>query len=150
MGGSHACLVVLTNRITYRVSGHRWPTISLKPCWDRNQMTGVRRQSFQSMLLLGGVSLLTFKSRYLGCSDNNMHYCDVIMGAMSSQITSLMSVYSAVYSGAGRRKYQSSASLAFVRGIHRSPVNSPHKGPVTRKMFPFDDVIMGRPGTGVG
>ena len=29
-----------------------------------------------------------------------------------------------------------------VRGIHRSPVNSPHKGPVTRKMFPFDDVIV--------
>ena len=30
----------------------------------------------------------------------------------------------------------------FVRGIHRSPVNSPHKAPVTRKMFPFDEVIM--------
>ena len=44
--------------------------------------------------------------------------------------------------GAGQRKHQSSASLAFVRGIHRSPVNSPHKGSVTRKMFPFDDVIM--------
>ena len=41
-----------------------------------------------------------------------------------------------------QRKCQSSASLAFVRGIHRRPVNSPHKGPVTRKMFPFDDVIM--------
>ena len=44
---------------------------------------------------------------------------------------------------AHQRKYQSSASLAFVRGIHRRPVNSPHKWPVTRKMFPFDDVIMG-------
>ena len=41
-----------------------------------------------------------------------------------------------------RRKYQSSASLALVWGIHQWPVNSPHKGPVTRKMFPFDDVIM--------
>ena len=40
------------------------------------------------------------------------------------------------------KKHQSSASLAFVRGIHRGPVNSPHKGPVTRKMLPFDDVIM--------
>ena len=38
------------------------------------------------------------------------------------------------------KKHQSSASLAFVRGIHRWPVNSPHKGPVTRKMSPF--VIM--------
>ena len=35
-------------------------------------------------------------------------------------------------------------TLAFVRGIHRGPVNSPHKWPVTRKMFPFDDVIMPR------
>ena len=46
------------------------------------------------------------------------------------------------YSGTDQRKHQSSASLAFVRGIHRRPVNSPHKWPVTRKMFPFDDVIM--------
>ena len=46
------------------------------------------------------------------------------------------------FSGAGQRKHQSSASLAFVRGIHRWPVNSPHKGPVTRKIYPFDDVIM--------
>ena len=45
------------------------------------------------------------------------------------------------HSGVDQRKHQSSASLAFVRGIHRRPVNSPHKGPVTRKMFPFDDVI---------
>ena len=43
--------------------------------------------------------------------------------------------------GSDQRKYQSSASLACVRGIHRWPVNCPHKGPVTRKMFPFDDVI---------
>ena len=61
---------------------------------------------------------------------------------MASQITSLTIVYSTVYSGADQRKHQSSAPLALVRGIHRSPVNSPHKGPVTRKMFPFDDVIM--------
>ena len=70
------------------------------------------------------------------------HYNDVIMGAVASQITSLTIVYSTVYSGADQRKLQSSASLAFVRGIHRSPVNSPHKGPVTRKMIPLDDVIM--------
>ena len=40
------------------------------------------------------------------------------------------------------RKHQNSASLAFVRGIHRGPLNSPHKWPVTRKTLPFDDVIM--------
>ena len=64
------------------------------------------------------------------------------MGAIATQITSLTIVYSTVYSGADQSKHQSSASLAFVWGIHRGPVNSPHKWPVTRKMFPFDDVIM--------
>ena len=72
------------------------------------------------------------------------HYNDVIMSMIASQITSLTFVYSTVYSGADQRKHQGSASLAFVWGIHRSPVNSPHKWPVTRKMFPFDDVIMQR------
>ena len=70
------------------------------------------------------------------------HYDDVRMGAMASQITSLTIVYSTVYSGADESKHQSSASLAFVWGNHRGPVNSPHKWPVTPKMFPFDDVIM--------
>ena len=64
------------------------------------------------------------------------------MGAIASQITSLTIVYSSVYSGAYQSKHQSSAPLAFVWGIHRGPVNSPHKWPVTRKMFPFDDVII--------
>ena len=66
------------------------------------------------------------------------------MGAMASQITSLTIVYSTVYSGAHQRKHQSSASLAFVWGIRRGPVNFLHKWPVTQKMFPFDDVIMRR------
>ena len=71
-----------------------------------------------------------------------LHYNDVIMGTVASQITSLRIVYSTVYSDADQTKHQSSASLAFVRGIHRGPVNSPHKWPVMQKMFPFDDVIM--------
>ena len=70
------------------------------------------------------------------------HYDDVTMSLMASQITSLTIVYSTVYSGADQRKHQSSASLALVWGIHRGPVNSRHKWPVTRKMFPFDEVIM--------
>ena len=64
------------------------------------------------------------------------------MGAMASQITSLTIVYSTVYSGADQRKHQSSASVAFVKEIYRRPMNSPPKWPVTRKMFPFDDVLM--------
>ena len=54
------------------------------------------------------------------------------MGAMASQITSLTIVYSTVYSDPDESKHESSASLAFVRRIHRSPVNSPYKWPVTR------------------
>ena len=60
----------------------------------------------------------------------------------ASQISSFTTVYSAVYWGGDQRKHQRSASLAFVWGIHRGPVNSPHKWPVARKMLPFDDVIM--------
>ena len=70
------------------------------------------------------------------------HYNGVIMSAMASQITGVSIVYSTACLGADQRKHQSSASLAFVRGIHRWAGNSPHKGPVTRKMFPVDDVIM--------
>ena len=70
------------------------------------------------------------------------HYSDAIMSAIAPQITNPTIVYWTVYSGSDQRKHQSSASLAFVRGIHRWPVNSPNKWPVTRKMFPFDDVIM--------
>ena len=64
------------------------------------------------------------------------------MSPLASQITRISIIYSTVCSDGDQRKHQSSASLAFVRGIHRWPVNSPHKCPVTRKMFPFDDVIV--------
>ena len=64
-----------------------------------------------------------------------MHYDDVIMSAMASQITSLANVYSSVYSGANQRKHRSSASLLFVWGIRRWLVNSSRQGPVMRKCF---------------
>ena len=70
----------------------------------------------------------------------NHHYCDVIWArwrikSPASQLFTQSLIQA-------QRKHQRSASLTFVRGIHRWPVNSPHKLPVTRKMFPFDDVIM--------
>ena len=86
-----------------------------------------------------------FRICYLGVLANDanhlysIHYNDIIMDSMASQITSLTIVFSAVYSGADQRKHQSFAPPVLVRGI---PVNSPHKWPVTRKMFPLDDVIM--------
>ena len=64
------------------------------------------------------------------------------MSTMTSQITSLTIVCSTVYADADQRKLQSSASPAFVWVTHRWPVNSPQKGPVTQKMFSYDDVIM--------
>ena len=70
-----------------------------------------------------------------GINDRLQHFNDVIIGVMASQIASFTIDYSSVYSGADQRKHQSSASLAFVRAIHRWPVNSPHQGPVTRKIF---------------
>ena len=73
------------------------------------------------------------------------YYNDVIMSTMASQITSLTIAFSIVDLSADQRKHQSSALLAFVRGIHPRPVNTPHKGPVTRKFFPLDDVIMQPP-----
>ena len=84
-------------------------------------------------------------SRYFAKHFHFMHLPDkstrssyVIMSAMASQITGVSMVCSAVCSVVD----QSSASLVFVRGIHRWQVNSTHKGPVTRKMFPIDDFIM--------
>ena len=70
------------------------------------------------------------------------HHSGVIMSAMASQITGVSIVRPTVCSRADQRKHQNSASLAFVRGIYPWPLDFPHKGPVTRKMFPFDDVIM--------
>ena len=77
------------------------------------------------------VTPLTINNENLDNTKGNIiwltHYNDVIMGVIVSQITSLMIVFSTVYSAADQRKHQSSASLAFVQGIHRGPVNSPHK-----------------------
>ena len=71
----------------------------------------------------------------------SMHNSDVIMSVMASQITSVTIVYFTFYTGIDHSKHQSSASLAYVMGIHWWTVNSPHKWPVTRKIFPFNDAI---------
>ena len=70
-----------------------------------------------------------------------LHYSDVIMSATASQITCVSIVYLTICSGTDQRKHQSSASPAFVKGIHQGPVNSPHKGPVTRNKANLRDLI---------
>ena len=96
------------------------------------------------MLFLYRSCLLKIKDSWFlkKAKTTEAHYNDVIMSVKGPRITSLTIVYSSVYPGAYQRKHKSSASLAFVRGIHRWPMNSPHKGPVTRKTVPFDDVII--------
>ena len=58
--------------------------------------------------------------RLLSRCIQHLHHSDVIMSAMASQITGVSIIYSTICSGTYQRKYQSSASLAFLRGIHRS------------------------------
>ena len=116
--------------------------------WDPIVWVIMRRRGVSSERRRSSLSSLNWKHIYWDdgiCGDHLMeygHYSDIIMSAMASQITSLTIVYPTVYSGSDQRKHQSSASLAFVWGFHRWTVNSPHKRPVTQKMFPFDDVIM--------
>ena len=112
--------VIYSNQSSWRQGTH-WILI------DQNNY--LERESLQHMLMTSHIGF-------------TLHYDDVTMNGMASQITSLTIVYSTVYPGVDQRKHQSLASLAFVRGIHRRPMNSPHKCPVTRKLFPFDDVIM--------
>ena len=98
---------------------------------------------FVAVVIIPLLSLLSkIVPRCCNLFKNAFHYNDIIMSMTASQITSLTLVYSSVHSDTYQRKHQSSASRDFVWGIHRSPMISPHKGPVMRKMFPFDAVIM--------
>ena len=105
---------------------------------------GITLTTTYSIGLLMALSRYLYKILYALFGYFQWYYSDVMMDAMAPQITSLTIVYSTVYSGADQRKHKSSASLVFVWGIHWWPVKSPHKWPVMRKMYPFDDVIMGK------
>ena len=115
-----------------------WPSCCFDVPSCARYVKGARGSNLNRIRWLNDTETLSFWLNFL------FHYNDVIVGAVVSQITSITSVYWIVYSGSDQRKHQSSASLDFVWGIHWWPVNSPHKWPVTRKMFPFDDVIMWR------
>ena len=84
-------------------------------------------------LWVGSVTQLT---------SNCGHNSDVILSMMVSQITGILIVCLTICTSTAQRKYLSFVSLAFVRGIHWSPADSPHKGPLMWKLFPFDDAIM--------
>ena len=79
---------------------------------------------------------------YLVVQHMQHHYTDVIITTIASQITSFTLVYLIVYSGADKKKTSKLCVTSHCAGKSPGPVNSPHKWPVTRKMFPFDDYIM--------
>ena len=134
---------------TFRITGTLCEDLPfiLISVWTNSEVAGEMRRLYAHVMPplcihhFSGPSEIIQNGRWV-CFKFLLHYSDVIMGVMASQITSLTIVYSTVYPGANQRKHQSSASLAIVRRIHRWPVHSPNKGPVTRKIFPFDDVIM--------
>ena len=114
---------------TFAVDWDTWHGNWAAPCYFNGASpTGSARWGYCLQRHLACEGLYTREQRIYITYHN-----DVIMSATTSQITSLTMitiVYSSVHSGTDERKHQSSASLAFVRGIHRWPVNSPHKGPV--------------------
>ena len=110
--------------------------------WNSTGTVSLLRYSWKSKSKLRACQMCpagSWHTMLVQCLKRNHVYIDVIMGTMASQIPSL-TIF--LLNRIDQRKHQSSTSLAFVWGIHRWPVNSPHKGPVTRKIFPFDGVIM--------
>ena len=152
------CHILSFQSFKYLINSTPFPSSIPMTCWRRRRSLvstySLASNSFsteRSRFRFGGYSIPLVHTEYISWNIGTVCFVcfvwvllcnDVIMGAMASQINSLTIVYSSVYSGADQRKHQSSTSLAYVRGIHLWPVNSPHKGPVTRKMFPFDDVNM--------
>ena len=128
------CLYWNRAQVSHVVWHDQWPSKNTRFSRYRLTLWGMRTHVFTSKL--------DHQWYWYNSNNNNNHYDDVIMSTIASQITSLTIVYSTIYSGADQSKHQSPASLAFCVGNSPGPVNSPHKGPVTRKMFPFDDVIM--------
>ena len=118
----------------------QWTILTLSTFIDvkiGNQCANYQWSNTKTVLIKHDESSLSTSNGVFSNKNN-----DVIMSVMASEIAGPTIVYSTVYSGTDDRKHQSSASLAFVRWIHRWPVNSPHKRPVTRKKFPLNDVIM--------
>ena len=144
--------IMVDHYIYFRWSAKVFYILSVGVQWNWHKFPAVVRQNGCS----GEVIPFNWRAVYLSFLHTNMtkiveilphvrqcHYNDVIMGVIASQITSLTVVYSIVYSDADRRKHQQVPHhWPLCREIHRGPVKSPHKWPVTRKMFPFDFIMI--------
>ena len=107
-----------------------------KPTWTVTEL--IRHLGIAiSWICMCTCMYISIKNRRLSPWDP-IHCRDAIMSAMAFQITGVP----IVCWGADQRKHHNSLPLPFVKLIHRSPADYPHKGPVTLKIFPFDDVIM--------
>ena len=109
--------------------------VHLMSCVNKNTCNGIRCLSELEIRSLFWANTYTVGFMLV-------RWSDLIMGAVVYQIISLTIFHSTVYTGASQSKHQNSVSLAFVLRIHLWLMNSPHKWLVTRKMFPFDDVII--------
>ena len=109
--------------------------------WNATRNKHKIRSLFFLRSWLGTDRFYSYLQGYLITGDEAFHFGDIITSSMVPQITGVLMVCSAVGSGAEQRKHQSSTSLAIMRRFHRWPMNYPHKGPVTPKIIPFDDVI---------
>ena len=128
-----------TNRI-YVATDFRFKTLGIT--MFKNTKISIINLGTTLLCLNSSMPLLPFITKYAYLQDDKSITMTTWWARWRLKLTSLTIVYSTVYSGADQWKHQSSASLAFVRGIRRWPVNFPHKWPVTRKVFLFDDVIM--------
>ena len=108
---------------------------------ENTRVPGKGQQDTITLVTITGTVILV-PCCFIQVTTNPLMHYNVIMSMLASQITILTIAYSTVYSGTDQRKHQSSVWLAFLRGIHWWPGNSLHWGPVTRNMFPFDDIIM--------
>ena len=120
---------------------HYWPFVN-----ERNHLQSMVSLYAESVFMFVATSSAQSETSFLFPNSKSgystvlltNHYSEIIISTMTSQVTGV----SAICSTADQRKYESTVSLAFVRRIHWWPVDSPHKGPVMQKMFPFDDVLM--------
>ena len=113
---------------------------ALLPAWHKT-ITWTNASSWKNMSQMSSAKLMVATLFRPQCVSNSncrglfYHYDDVIMTMLASQITSLTVVYSIVHSCVNQRKHQSSASLAFVREIHRDRWISRTNGQLRGKCF---------------
>ena len=92
-------------------------------------------QCFQQNIVMAWIYSFTHRGIH------RWHYNGVIMGAMASKITTRDSLLNRIFRRRSKKAWKHRVT-GLCGGIHRWPVNSTHTWPVTRKMLPFDDVIM--------